>query len=131
MKDHILKDIVALFQVHPVKTIAQAFAGELEAALYRRESSLKMLPSYLSRPTGEEKGDYIAIDFGGSNVRVMAVSLCGNGRSTITKQLSRPLVSMSRATIEPPLPAPAGICLLSWPKWWKRCWPKGTAINWA
>lgn len=96
MKDHILKDIVALFQVHPVKTIAQAFAGELEAALHRRESSLKMLPSYLSRPTGEEKGDYIAIDFGGSNVRVMAVSLCGNGRSTIIKQLSRPLVSIEQ-----------------------------------
>ncbi len=91
MKDNVVKNISDSFRINSVEAIAEAFAGELERALHNRPSSLKILPSYLSSPTGQERGEYIAVDLGGTNVRVMAVSLLGQGRSIITKQISRPL----------------------------------------
>lgn len=60
-------------------------AGNLQTAivdgLAGKESPLKMLPSFLSQPDGGEQGEVVAIDFGGSNVRVLLVEL--DGRSGI------------------------------------------------
>merc|ERR1719262_1489707 len=40
---------------------------------------LKMIPTYISVfPTGEEKGEYYALDLGGSNFRVLKVALYGD-----------------------------------------------------
>lgn len=66
-----------------VREIAAAFQQEMTAALAGRDSSLKMLPSYLDRPTGEERGEFIAIDFGGTNVRILRVELDGAGGVTV------------------------------------------------
>ncbi|EDV20785.1 uncharacterized protein TRIADDRAFT_50939 [Trichoplax adhaerens] len=41
-----------------------------------KKSSLKMLPSFVrSTPTGKESGDYLALDIGGTNFRVLRCSL--------------------------------------------------------
>ena len=55
------------------------------------DSSLRMLPSYLGLPTGGEHGDYLALDFGGTNVRVLLYRLEGNGRYEILSHVAKPL----------------------------------------
>lgn len=41
-----------------------------------------MLPQY---PTGQEIGDFIALDLGGTNLRVCFVTLLGDGKFEITQ----------------------------------------------
>jgi hexokinase len=45
------------------------------------ESDISMLPSYQhTLPTGEERGDFLALDVGGSTLRVALIRLDGKGR---------------------------------------------------
>lgn len=74
-----------------LKEIAQSFGEEMAKGLGGQPSSLKMLPSYLANPTGKEKGSFLALDFGGTNVRILLVELLGEGKITVTKQKSFPL----------------------------------------
>ncbi|ORM42066.1 Hexokinase [Babesia sp. Xinjiang] len=73
-----------------LKDVAQTFYAELVNGLmaHRRhrnlwlpnECSFKMLDSYITHlPTGNEKGCYYAIDFGGSNLRVVRINVTGKG----------------------------------------------------
>ncbi|VDO07559.1 unnamed protein product [Rodentolepis nana] len=44
----------------------------------RESSSIKMYPSFVTRfPTGKEKGQFLALDLGGTNYRVLLVTLAG------------------------------------------------------
>lgn len=46
-----------------------------------------MIPSFVSgRCTGEEKGHFMALDLGGTNLRVCHVTLLGSGEYTIRQQ---------------------------------------------
>lgn len=46
-----------------------------------------MIPSFVSgRCTGEEKGTFMALDLGGTNLRVCSVTLLGGGKHTIKQQ---------------------------------------------
>lgn len=46
-----------------------------------------MIPSFVSgRCTGEEKGTFMALDLGGTNLRVCSVTLLGGGEHTIKQQ---------------------------------------------
>ena len=58
-----------------LKTIAANFALEMQLGLKERSGSLKMLPSFLDIPSGKERGNYLAVDFGGSNVRVLLLKI--------------------------------------------------------
>lgn len=60
--------------------IIKDFHGEMKRGLRKKPSSLKMLPTYVDRPTGREKGAYIALDLGGTNFRVLTLVLKGGGR---------------------------------------------------
>ncbi|VDK32514.1 unnamed protein product [Taenia asiatica] len=47
----------------------------------RESSSIKMFPSFVTRfPSGEEKGQFLALDLGGTNYRVLLVTLAGDGQ---------------------------------------------------
>ena len=63
--------------------LAERFRLAMVAGLAGQPSSLKMLPSFINRPTGKEKGSAIAVDFGGTNVRVLRAELDGQGSCTI------------------------------------------------
>jgi len=58
------------------------FHIEMSRGLAGRPSSLKMLPAYVDRPTGREKGKFIALDLGGTNFRVLDICLKGSGASS-------------------------------------------------
>lgn len=52
---------------------------EMTRALSGKRSSLKMIPTYVGRPTGEERGEFLALDLGGTNFRVISLVLKGHG----------------------------------------------------
>lgn len=89
----ILVDFVkeACSQINLTSEALQQVAARFEAAmrdgLAGRPSSLRMLPSYISRPTGAERGEAVAIDFGGTNVRILKVRLA-DGQTHFEKSSS-------------------------------------------
>lgn len=74
-----------------LKQIAACVRYDIEKGLANEATSLRMLNSYIGLPDGSEKGDYLSIDFGGTNLRVGLVRLNGNGNFTIEKKLAKPL----------------------------------------
>lgn len=74
--------------------IACSFRREMEKGLERDgESSLKMLNSYIGMPKGDEKGDLLALDFGGTNLRILHIRLTGNCQHEVVKKVAKPLVT--------------------------------------
>ena len=76
-----------------LREIAANFRQDLKLGLNDPEdSSLRMLKSYVGLPTGKETGEYLALDFGGTNVRVSRINLQGAGRFDIIKKVGKPLI---------------------------------------
>lgn len=72
--------------------IAADFRYDLRQGLKDPDlSSLRMLKSYVALPTGEERGEYLALDFGGTNVRVLRIRLNGAGKYEILSKAAKPL----------------------------------------
>lgn len=61
--------------------VMEAFHLDMDKGLAGEESSLKMIPTYVGMPTGGEKGDFIALDLGGTNFRVLKLTLKGGGKA--------------------------------------------------
>lgn len=74
-----------------IRKIAKDFQDEMAKGLVGKPSSLKMLPSYLNNPSGQEQGTFLALDFGGTNLRILLVDLLGKGKFQIRDQLAFPL----------------------------------------
>ena len=62
-----------------MQKIIEAFGRDMVKGLAGDESSLKMIPTYAGMPTGKEKGRFIALDLGGTNFRVLELTLKGDG----------------------------------------------------
>lgn len=91
----LFNSIIEEFTVAPeeLRTIAADFRYDLKQGLADPEqSSLRMLKSYLGLPTGKEQGEYLALDFGGTNVRVLRIRLEGEGKFEILKKVAKPLI---------------------------------------
>jgi hexokinase len=56
-----------------------------------KPSSLKMLPSFMGIPSGLEQGTVVAVDFGGTNVRLLLIALNGAGQAAIIEKQIFPL----------------------------------------
>src|SRR6476620_8325996 len=57
--------------------LARAFRSAMAAGLAGRPSSLKMLPTFVEQPRGDESGRVIVVDWGGTNGRVSVIELGG------------------------------------------------------
>ena len=76
-----------------LKEVAANFRQDMRIGLKDPDqSSMRMLKSYVGLPSGAERGEYLALDFGGTNVRVLRIQLQGNGRFEVLKRVGRPLV---------------------------------------
>jgi len=62
---------------HRMREIIKHIQEDMHKGLRGEPSTLKMLPTYVSKPTGEEKGIYLALDLGGTNFRVIKCNLSG------------------------------------------------------
>ena len=88
---HLLKDEFTVGN-EILAQVTAAFQQEMMQGLLRTgNSSLRMLKSYISLPTGKETGEYLALDFGGTNVRVLRILLEGRGRYRILRRVVKPL----------------------------------------
>ncbi|KAI8366596.1 hypothetical protein BD560DRAFT_332007 [Blakeslea trispora] len=70
------------------KAIVDGFKAEYNSGLDTASASglATMIPSYVTDlPTGKETGTYLALDLGGSTLRVCAVELLGNSNSKVTE----------------------------------------------
>ena len=76
-----------------IKTVATNFQKDLQIGLKDpKSSSMRMLKSYVGLPTGNETGEFLALDFGGTNVRVLRYRLEGEGNSEIIRHVAEPLI---------------------------------------
>ncbi|CCK70052.1 uncharacterized protein KNAG_0D03030 [Huiozyma naganishii CBS 8797] len=66
--------------------VVKHFISELNKGLTKKGGNIPMIPGWvMDYPTGKEKGDYLAIDLGGTNLRVVLVKLSGNGTFDTTQ----------------------------------------------
>lgn len=91
MADH-LRKYESLFTLTPqrMRMIVEAFKDTLENGLQKKGQVVPMIPTFVfGWPTGKEKGDYLALDLGGTNLRVCLVTLQGDGKFEITQSKYR------------------------------------------
>jgi hexokinase len=67
-----------------IRKMIAAFHEEMERGLSGSDSSLRMLPAFIDVPKGNETGEFLAIDLGGSHLRVLSAILDGKGTATIS-----------------------------------------------
>lgn len=68
------------------------FQKDIEVGLVDiSKSTMRLLKSYVGLPTGEEKGDFLALDFGGTNVRALRIRLLGAGKFEVLSKVAKPL----------------------------------------
>ena len=83
--DRFLSRLESSFAVtlQDARDIIDRFHEEMQLGLAGEECSLKMIPAYVGRPQGTEKGQFLALDLGGTNFRVLVVKLDGKGQAAI------------------------------------------------
>ncbi|KAE8212283.1 hypothetical protein CF327_g4055 [Tilletia walkeri] len=87
-----LERFTQLFTITPqrLRMITDSFVGVLEDGLAKDGQTVPMLPTYVfGWPTGEENGSYLALDLGGTNLRVCHVLLKGEGKFEVTQSKFR------------------------------------------
>ncbi len=91
MRDAALKVIRREFSVSlsEIRSLAKNFRSEMDLGLAGKKSSLKMIPTYARRPSGAEKGRFIALDLGGTNFRILEIELKGSGRMASRARVMR------------------------------------------
>ena len=85
LRNRTLKNIEGEFTVSlsEIRKIIRNFHSEMKKGLSGKKSSLKMLPTYVKRPKGTEKGEFLALDLGGTNFRVLALRLKGKRKISV------------------------------------------------
>ncbi|KAI8363889.1 hypothetical protein BD560DRAFT_403766 [Blakeslea trispora] len=79
-----------------LKPIIEGFNLECKTGLKTPSKGLAtMIPSYVTRmPTGNEKGIFLSLDLGGTNLRIAVVELKGNGKSVVHELKRSPSVEL-------------------------------------
>ena len=93
--EKIFQSVLSEFEATPemLREIATNFRQDLQMGLRNPDnSSLRMLKSYVGLPSGNEKGEFLALDFGGTNVRVLRIKLNGGGEFEIVRHVGAPLI---------------------------------------
>ncbi|EIE76810.1 hypothetical protein G6F46_006029 [Rhizopus delemar] len=78
-----MNDIIDQFTIDSSQLveIRDHFIQEMEKGLNQEGATLAMIPSYVEgRLTGKEEGRFLALDLGGTNLRVVLVTLEGDGK---------------------------------------------------
>ncbi|KIY43000.1 hexokinase [Fistulina hepatica ATCC 64428] len=91
MADH-LRTYETLFTLTPqrMRMIVEAFKDALDLGLEKPGQVVPMLPTFVfGYPSGKESGDFLAVDLGGTNLRVCLVTILGKGKFEITQSKYR------------------------------------------
>ena len=71
------------------------FHQDMSRGLAGRPRSISMQPSFVSRPAGSERGRFVALDLGGTNVRATVTDLPGDGSIQVLRNDSFRLTETS------------------------------------
>ena len=75
-----------------LQAISRDFSADIDRALAGEAgATVSAEKSYASLPEGDETGVFLALDFGGTNVRASRIRLLGRHCYIIEKKVSRPL----------------------------------------
>lgn len=88
LEDHLLQ-LEQLFWVskEKLKTISKHFQEELEEGLEANGQNISMNVTWVQGwPTGDEKGSYLTVDLGGTNIRVCWITLSGRDHEVEVEQ---------------------------------------------
>lgn len=73
-----------------MRKIVDGFIDVLEQGLEKPDQMVPMIPTWVfGWPSGKETGSYLAVDLGGTNLRVCEVELEGEGKFAITQSKYR------------------------------------------
>ena len=85
--DAYLDDVRSRFESGDVNAMSNDLQAELRQHMI--SSSVSMLPSFIyDLPTGQERGTYLALEVGGSNLRVALVELKGRDEGIFFEQIN-------------------------------------------
>ena len=75
-----------------LRSIADDFRADMRAGLAgKKDATLRMLRSYTDLPSGKEHGAFLALDFGGTNVRAARILLRGGSAYEVLQKVAKPL----------------------------------------
>ncbi|CCG81454.1 Glucokinase [Taphrina deformans PYCC 5710] len=85
------------YSAQSLKLAVEHFQTLAEDGLKKDDQSMTMIPTYVTEvPTGRETGTYLALDLGGTNLRVCSITLHGDGtfdnrqvKYPVSKELQR------------------------------------------
>ena len=72
--------------VSRIKQLVSDFHSEMAKGLSGKKSSLKMIPTYVDKSCRKELGRFIALDLGGTNLRILELELRGKGKISISAE---------------------------------------------
>lgn len=68
-----------------LKRLIAPFHSEIQRGLAGDQSSIAMHPSFVARPFGNERGRFVVLDLGGTNVRATVMDMRGDGAIKLLK----------------------------------------------
>ena len=68
-----------------LKRLVAFFQAEIRRGLAGERSSIAMHPSFVVRPSGRERGRFVVLDLGGTNVRATVLDMSGDGSVRVLK----------------------------------------------
>src|SRR6185436_19585319 len=68
-----------------LRDLVRGFRSAMAHGLAGRPSSLKMLPTFVEQPRGDERGRVVVVDWGGTNGRISVVEL-GSGDERVVAE---------------------------------------------
>lgn len=71
------------FSAKTTARLIEHFHEDMRRGLAGHPRSISMQPSFVSRPSGHERGRFVALDLGGTNVRVTVVDMAGDGATRV------------------------------------------------
>ncbi|OZJ06091.1 hypothetical protein BZG36_01136 [Bifiguratus adelaidae] len=89
-QETLLKQFDGAFNLTPqqVEKVITGLNGECDTGLRTSSEAIStMIPSFVTAlPTGQEQGTYLAMDLGGTNLRITAVQLLGDGKIELIEE---------------------------------------------
>ncbi|KAI9480557.1 MAG: hexokinase-domain-containing protein [Benjaminiella poitrasii] len=87
-----MRDIIDQFTIDTkyLEQVRDRFMLEMQKGLDKEGATIAMIPSFVEgRLTGKEEGNFLALDLGGTNLRVVLVTLEGQGKYKTVSSKSR------------------------------------------
>ena len=86
--NEVVNKVLSSFEIdkNSMINIAMLFKNAMEEGLKGENTCLKMIPSYVGKPTGKEKGTFMTMDMGGTNLRCTKFKIDNGNFETLVEK---------------------------------------------